>query len=375
MQSVKVSDSHPPDAWDQQAHSLLAPGVCDFVWSALLPLSSSPYLFMPSPDNPTPHPTPPTAPLFSKTDTGSEFKIDTQCECHFPAWLSLRQLFPAHSGQSESRSEPRLGYLVSSPHRQRRLESTVCCLSSLVSAVSLPPRPLPALASCGYGLFLSLFPQCRLGRSWLPALPPCVLSVAVVCHFPSLPVATLRARALSEARNTRETQTEFKCAPFFLSLNLSPFSASWALSVSPLLFFIFILYLSVCPCCLLSLCCPLLRRQARAHAISFAASVHMLTVKFKWNELKLSSILKSVGGTLRRTIQSHSEMGMDIISFRANKLHLIGWMGIMPSWENRLEISIRQTKEEYYIQRFLQEYLRYIKQYSGGHRLQKCLNV
>lgn len=309
MQSVKVSDSHPPDAWDQQAHSLLAPGVCD-LFVLLFPRWVPRFIYLRPPQTPPLPPPPlPPHPFFSKTDTGSEFKIDTRCKCHFPAWLSLRQLFPAHSGQSESRSEPRLGCLVSSPHRQRRLESTVCRLSSLVSAASLPPRPLPHPSPVDSGSFCLFFHWCLQGCSWLPALPPRVLSVAVFCHFPSLPVATLRARALSGACNAGETQTEFKCASFFLSMNLSRISISQALSVSPLLFFIYILYLSVCPCCLLSLCCPLLRRWARAHAISFAASVQMLTVKFKRNELKLSSILKSVGGTLKRTVQSHSEMG------------------------------------------------------------------
>lgn len=76
MQSVKVSDSHPPDAWDQQAHSLLAPGVCDFVWSASLPLSSSPYLFMPSPENPPspPHPSHRT-PFFQRQTQAQSLKL------------------------------------------------------------------------------------------------------------------------------------------------------------------------------------------------------------------------------------------------------------------------------------------------------------
>ncbi len=131
-----------------------------------------------------------------------------------------------------------------------------------------------------------------------PSCPFCCCSLT----FSLAPcVATLHARAL----NAGITQTEFKCTSFFLSWHLSPFS----LSVSLLLFFIYILYMSVCPCSLLSLCCPLLRQRARDHALSFAASAHTLIVKFKRNELKLSSILKSVGSTLRRAIQSHSDMG------------------------------------------------------------------
>lgn len=259
----------------------------------------------------TPPTTPPLPPhpFFSKTDTGSEFKIDTQCKCHFPAWLSLRQLSPP-TPANQNPEASHVWVALSPVHTGRGGWSPPSAVSPpLVSAASLPPQPLPHPFPVDLGSFCLFFHWCSQGRSWLPALPPRVLSVAIFCHFPSLPVATLRARALSGACNAGETQTEFKCASFFLSMNLSPFSISQALSVSPLLFFISILYLSVCPCCLLSLCCPLLRRWARAHAISFAASVQMLTVKFKRNELKLSSVLKSVGGTLRRTIQSHSEMG------------------------------------------------------------------
>lgn len=170
-------------------------------------------------------------------------------------------------------------------HRLLSFVPGFCCFSTSTTPPYLSPLWIQALS-------VSFSPLCRQVRSWLPALPPRVLSVAVVCCFLSLPVAALHARALSGARNAGETLPEFKCTFFFLSWNLSPFFVSQVLSVCPLLFFIYVLYLSVCPCCLLSLCCPLLRRQARANAVSFAASVHMLTVKFKRNELKLNSEIR-----------------------------------------------------------------------------------
>ncbi len=191
MQSVKVSDSHPPAVLLMLETNRLAVRwlqVCVILFVPLFPRWVPLLIYLrqpaPSPDNP---PLPPH-PFFSKTDTGLEFKIDTLCKCHFPAWLSLRQLVPAHSGQSECRCQPRLGCLVSSPHRQRRLESTICRLSSPLSAVlylhnfSLPPSPVDS------GSFSLLVPLCYQGCSWLPALPPHVLSVAVVWRFLSLPV-------------------------------------------------------------------------------------------------------------------------------------------------------------------------------------------
>lgn len=209
--------------------------------------------------------------------------------CPRPPW-PIRMQMPAASGlpclQSTQAEEAGV-------HRLPSLLPAFCC--------SLPPRLLPASLPCGFRLFLSLFPSMLSGMLLITCVTPSCPFCCCSLPFSLAPcVATLHARAL----NAGETQAEFKCTSFFLSWHLSPFS----LSVSPLLFFIYILYLSVCPCCLLSLCCPLLRRRARAHAISFAASVHLLTIKFKRNELKLSSILKSVGGTLRRTIQSHSDM-------------------------------------------------------------------
>ncbi len=184
-----TSSCCPPDARDQQAHSPLAPGVCAiYLFGSSLVEFLSLFIYA-SPHPPQTDPPPlPSDPFFSKTDTGSEFKIDTQCKCHFPAWLSLHQLVPAHPGQSECRCQPRLGCLVSSPHRQRRLESTGCRLSSPLSAVlylhdsSLPPSPVD---SGSFSLFFSL---CYQGCSWLPALPPRVLSVAVFCRILLLPV-------------------------------------------------------------------------------------------------------------------------------------------------------------------------------------------
>lgn len=184
MQSVKVSDSHPPDAWDQQARSLLAPGVCDLfvpLFSRWVPC----FIYLRPPQTNPPPPLPPH-PFFSKTDTGSEFKIDTRCKCHFPAWLSLRQLSPP-TPANQNPEASHVWVALSPVHTGRGGWSPPSAVSPpLVSAASLPPQPLPHPFPVDLGSFCLFFHWCSQGRSWLPALPPRVLSVAIFCHFRSL---------------------------------------------------------------------------------------------------------------------------------------------------------------------------------------------
>ncbi len=215
MQSVKVSDSHPPAVLLMlETNRLTVRWLQVCVWFYLFGSSLVEFLSLfiyASPRPPqTTHPSHRT-PFFQR-QTGLEFKIDTLYKCHFPAWLSLRQLVPAHSGQSEYRCQPRLGCLVSSPHRQRRLESTVSPPRFLLFSASLP---------CRFRLFQSPCPSMLSGMllitCFTPSCPFCCCSLT----FSLTPcVATLHARAL----NAGITQTEFKCTSFFLSWHLSPFS-------------------------------------------------------------------------------------------------------------------------------------------------------
>lgn len=137
-------------------------------------------------------------------------------------------------------------------HRLPSLLPGLCCFSTSTT----PPASLP----CGFRLFLSLFPLMLSGALLITCVTPsCPFCGYILPFFPRSLLLHCVLEHLVELV-MQEKQTEFKCASFFLSMNLSRFSISQALSVSPLLFFIYILYLSVCPCCLLSLCCPLLRR-------------------------------------------------------------------------------------------------------------------
>lgn len=73
MQSVKVSDSHPPDAWDQQARSLLAPGVCDLfvpLFSRWVPC----FIYLRPPQTNPPHPSHRT-PFFLRQTQAQSLKL------------------------------------------------------------------------------------------------------------------------------------------------------------------------------------------------------------------------------------------------------------------------------------------------------------
>lgn len=77
MQSVKVSDSHPSDARDQQAHSPLAPGVCAiylFGSSLVEFLSLFIYASPRPPQTKTPHPSHRT-PFFQRQTQARSLKL------------------------------------------------------------------------------------------------------------------------------------------------------------------------------------------------------------------------------------------------------------------------------------------------------------
>lgn len=274
-----------------------------------------------------PHPRPLPPHPFSKTHTGSEFKIDTRCKCHFPARLSLRQPFPANQNP-----EPDRVWAALSPVRTGRgcrahsRSSSLGCWSNSTT----PPSPAGSVL-----LSLPLF-LCRVSDhlSYTAVSFPWLLEREdePACCFSSLTVAKPRARAPSEAG---ETQPEFKCTPDTQLNSVRCFSSSETqLSLSYA--FICIMHLCVCPCFLLFLSCPLPRRRERAHAIAFAASVHTLTGRFRINELKWSLIATSVGGKMRRIRFSHARRWIFTVSFqRRNKLRLVGYMRIMQEHSNR----------------------------------------